>query len=259
MAFSIWKIGLHIQQHEVLAVVVSRDGSGWFLPRWWRMPLARQVIVEGHIREPEQLAAVLMPWSRELPRRHHIYLSFPANRTLQKKFPRPAMTLREPEQTAWLSGSMARELDMEPDALNFDYSEDTLSPAFNVTAAQSKEISALLTLMQTLKVQVAAITPDASALQRFISYLPPHQQCLAWRDDEQWLWATRYAWGRKSASDITVLDDLAATLSLATENIALCAPKGFDPLSVVSVRQPPIPPESHVFAIALGLAMGEME
>lgn len=91
------------------------------------------------------------------------------------------MTLREPEQTAWLSGSMARELDMDPDALQFDYSEDTLSPAFNVTAAQSKEVSTLLTLMQTLKVQITAITPDASALQRFIPYLSAHQQCLAAR------------------------------------------------------------------------------
>lgn len=113
--------------------------QGWYLQRWWRIPLTPQAIVDGHIREPEQLVAALLPWSRELPRRHHIHLSFPANRTLQKKFHRPTMTLREPEQTAWLSGSMARELDMAPDALHFDYSEDTLSPAFNVTAAQSKE------------------------------------------------------------------------------------------------------------------------
>lgn len=178
MAFNIWQIGLHIQQHEVLAVAVVRDASGWFLQRWWRLPLANQTIADGHIRAPEQLSKVLLPWSRELPRRHHIHLSFPAHRTLQKD-PRPVMTLREPEQTAWLSGSMARELDMDPDALQFDYSEDTLSPAFNVTAAQSKEVSTLLTLMQTLKVQITAITPDASALQRFIPYLSAPQQCLA--------------------------------------------------------------------------------
>ena len=120
MAFNIWKIGLHIQQHEVLAVAIVREASGWYLQRWWRIPLTPQVVVDGHIREPEQLVAALLPWSRELPRRHHIHLSFPANRTLQKKFPRPTMTLREPEQTAWLSGSMARELDMAPDALHFD-------------------------------------------------------------------------------------------------------------------------------------------
>lgn len=100
MAFRIWKIGLHIQQHDALAVAIVRDASGWVLQRWWRMPLAHQVVVDGHIREPEQLTAVLLPWSRELPHRHHIHLSFPANRTLQKKLPRPAMTLREPEQTA---------------------------------------------------------------------------------------------------------------------------------------------------------------
>lgn len=151
---------------------------------------------------------------------------------------------------------MARELDMSPDALHFDYSEDTLSPAFNVTAAQSKEISTLLTLIQTLKVQVKAITPDASALQRFIPYLPEDQQCLVWRDDTQWLWATRSSWGRKVTSDISRLDELAATLSLSPAAIALCDPSGFDPLNVVSVRQPPIPPQSHRFAIALGLAMG---
>lgn len=85
MAFNIWKIGLHIQQHEVLAVAIVREASGWYLQRWWRIPLTPQVIVDGHIREPEQLVAALLPWSRELPRRHHIHLSFPANRTLQKK------------------------------------------------------------------------------------------------------------------------------------------------------------------------------
>ncbi|CDL41361.1 Type IV pilus biogenesis protein PilM [Citrobacter freundii] len=86
MAFNIWKIGLHIQQHEVLAVAIVREASGWYLQRWWRIPLTPQVIVDGHIREPEQLVAALLSWSRELPRRHHIHLSFPANRTLQKSF-----------------------------------------------------------------------------------------------------------------------------------------------------------------------------
>jgi pilus assembly protein HofM len=79
---------------------------------------------------------------------------------------------------------------------------------------------------------------------------------LVWRDDAQWLWATHSAWGRKSTGDIGSIDELAATLSLPTTAIALCDPDGFDPLSVVSVRQPPIPTQSHRFAIALGLAMG---
>ncbi|POT55413.1 DNA utilization protein HofM [Citrobacter amalonaticus] len=258
MAFRNWQIGLHIRQHEALAVAVVRGVSGWSLQRWWRMPLAEEIVKDGHIREPEQLADVLRPWSRELPLRHHIHLSFPAGRTRQKAFARPAMALREREQAAWLAGTMARELDMDPDALRFDYSEDALSSAFNVTAAQSKEVSTLLALAKTLKVKIAAITPDASALQRLLPFLPPGKQCLVWRGSTQWLWATCYAWGRKPDEDIASVAELAGVLSLPVSELTLCGPDGFDPWSAVSVRQPPFPPEGQAFAIALGLALGEM-
>lgn len=256
MAFRFWQIGLHIQQHEALAVAVVRGASGWSLQRWWRVPLAGRTFVDEHLREPEQLVDALLPWRRSLPHRHHIYLSFPASRTLQKHVPRPEMALREREQTAWLTGAMARELDMPPDALRFDYREDTLTPAFNVTAAQSKEVATLLTLAQKLKMQVTAITPDACALQRFIPYLLAHQQCLAWRDEEQWLWATRYAWGRKPLQEAACADSLAATLSIEPESLTVCGAGGFEPWCAVAIRQPPVPPEGHTFAIALGLAMG---
>lgn len=258
MAFRFWQVGLHIQQHEALAVAVVRGASGWYLQRWWRMPLAPQTVNDGHIHDPEQLASVLRPWSRELPFRHHIHLSFPSSRTRQKAFPRPEMSLRESEQSAWLAGAMARELDMDPKALRFDYSEDALSPAYTVTAAQDKEISNLLTLAQTLKMQVKAITPDACALQRLLPFLPSPQKCLVWRDGTQWLWATRYAWGRKAAMEISGTDDLAATLSLAPDTVALCAKEGFDPWQAVLIRQPPVPAEGHAFAIALGLALREV-
>lgn len=211
MAFKTWQIGLHIQQHEALAIAVIRGASGWSLQRWWRLPLMNASTAEGTILDPQSLAHVLRPWSRELPLRHRIYLSFPANRTLQRAFPHPPMRLREREQVAWLSQTMARELDMDPDLLRFDFQDDALSPAFNVTAVQSKEISALLTLAQTLNVRIAAVTPDACALQRLLPFIPSGRQCLVWRDEIQWLWATRYAWGRKSAREATTLHDLAAT------------------------------------------------
>lgn len=140
------------------------------LQRWWRLPLENDIIKDGRIVDAQQLAKTLLPWSRELPQRHHIMLAFPASRTLQRSFPRPSMSLGEREQTAWLSGTMARELDMDPDSLRFDYSEDSLSPAYNVTAAQSKELATLLTLAERLRVHVSAITPDASALQRFLPF-----------------------------------------------------------------------------------------
>lgn len=172
MAFKIWQIGLHLQQQEALAVAIVRDAKECFLQRWWRLPLAHDIIKDGRIVDAQRLAKTLLPWSRELPQRHHIMLAFPASRTLQRSFPRPSMSLGEREQMAWLSGTMARELDMDPDSLRFDYSEDSLSPAYNVTAAQSKELATLLTLAERLRVHVSAITPDASALQQFLPFLP---------------------------------------------------------------------------------------
>ncbi len=59
--------------------------------------------------------------------------------------------------------------------------------------------------------------------------LPSHQQCLAWRDNEQWLWATRYSWGRKLAVGMTSAKELAAALSVDPESVALCGEGGFDP------------------------------
>ncbi|SUG53471.1 DNA utilization protein HofM [Salmonella enterica subsp. diarizonae] len=133
MAFKTWQIGLHIQQHEALAIAVVRGASGWSLQRWWRLPLMNASTAEGTIPDPQSLAHVLRSWSRELPLRHRIHLSFPANRTLQRAFPHPPMRLREREQVAWLAQTMGRELDMEPDLLRFDFQDDALSPAFNVT------------------------------------------------------------------------------------------------------------------------------
>ena len=122
MAFKIWQIGLHLQQQEAVAVAIVRGAKECFLQRWWRLPLENDIIKDGRIVDAQQLAKTLLPWSRELPQRHHIMLAFPASRTLQRSFPRPSMSLGEREQTAWLSGTMARELDMDPDSLRFDYS-----------------------------------------------------------------------------------------------------------------------------------------
>lgn len=149
MAFKTWQIGLHLQQQEAVAVAIVRGAKECFLQRWWRLPLATDIIKDGRIIDAERLTKTLLPWSRELPHRHHIMLAFPASRTLQRAFPRPAMSLGEREQMAWLTGTMARELDMEPDSLRFDYSEDSLSPAYNVTAAQSKELATLLSLAES--------------------------------------------------------------------------------------------------------------
>lgn len=100
MTFKIWQIGLHLQQQEAAAVAIVRGAKECFLQRWWRLPLAHDIIKDGRIVDAQQLAKTLLPWSRELPQRHHIMLAFPASRTLQRSFPRPSMSLGEREQTA---------------------------------------------------------------------------------------------------------------------------------------------------------------
>lgn len=58
MAFKTWQIGLHIQQHEALAIAVIRGASGWSLQRWWRLPLMNASTAEGTIPDPQSLAHV---------------------------------------------------------------------------------------------------------------------------------------------------------------------------------------------------------
>lgn len=142
---------------------------------------------ESTIPDPQSLTDLLQPWSHELLPRHRINLSFPANRTLQRAFPHPPMLLWEREQVIWFSQTMASELDMKLGLLRFDFRDDVLNPTFNVTIAQSKEISALLKLVRELNVWIAAVMPDVCALQRLLSFIPRRRKCLSWRDESQWL------------------------------------------------------------------------
>lgn len=105
MAFKNWQIGLHLQQQEAVAVAIVRSAKECLLHRWVRLPLENDIIKDGRIVDVQRLANTLLPWSRELPQRHHIMLAFPASRTLQRSFPRPSMSLGEREQMAWLSGN----------------------------------------------------------------------------------------------------------------------------------------------------------
>ncbi|TGD41047.1 DNA utilization protein HofM, partial [Salmonella enterica subsp. enterica serovar Poona] len=64
MAFKTWQIGLHIQQHEALAIAVIRGASGWSLQRWWRLPLMNASTAERSILARQSLAHELRPSSR---------------------------------------------------------------------------------------------------------------------------------------------------------------------------------------------------
>lgn len=256
MAFKTWRTGVHIQQDKVLAVALVREKAGWGLRRWWQLPLAEGIIRDGQILQPKQLVAALRPWREMLPQYHQIFLAFPAARTLQRTLPRPAMTLRESEQTAWIAAALSRELEMAPDALCFDYAEDTFSHAFQVTAAQNKEIATLLDLAQVLRLRLATVTPDAGALSHLLPFVNAPAQCIAWRDRDQWLWAMRHQWGRRGLAEAPDVERLAALLALRVEEIACCEAGSFDPWSVLTHCQPPLPENGTDFSVALALATG---
>lgn len=258
MAFGHWQIGLHIQQDSIASVALAHGRTGWALRRWWQIELPAGTVEHGQLRMPQHLLTALAPWRKSLPQNHRIRLAFPTGRTLQKRLPQPPLKLREKELTGWLSQTMARELEMAAKDLRFDYIEDALAPVYNVTAAQNKEVAELLALAKSLQLNVAAITPDACALQQLIPFLTPPAQCLIWQDDTQWLWATRSAWGRQSCEEVPSLPLLASRLGFSTEEIKLCADEhsGFDPWQAVAQRHPPLPVQGARFAIAIGLALG---
>nr|WP_318383363.1 pilus assembly protein PilM [uncultured Enterobacter sp.] len=263
MAFGHWQIGMHIQGDGVFCVALARDKSQWALRRWWQIPLPDAAVVNGQIQQAEALHAALRPWSKTLPRRHRIRVAIPAGRTLQKRLPRPAMQLRESQQASWVAATVARELDMASEDLRFDYTEDRLEDAFSVTAAQNRDVAVLFDLANALNLHIAAITPDACALQRFIPLLPPPASGLVWGDSQQWLWATRQRWGRQSCENTPTLDQLARLLGIAPGELLTCnatpadMPPDFDPWCAVPRLQPPLPANAPAFAIAIGLALGE--
>jgi len=256
MAFKTWQTGVHIQQDKVLAVALTRERSGWRLRRWWAVPLAEGIILDGKICQPEQLVDALRDWRRMLPHYHCVFLSFPAARTLQKSLPRPAIALRDSEQLSWLGAALSRELEMPADALCFDYAQDTFSNTFHVTAAQNKEVETLLSLAKTLRLRLVTITPDAGALANLLPAVAP-AQCVAWRDKHQWLWAMRHQWGRRFTTEAENVTELAALLALTSEDIAL-----FDavrnPWETLVRCQPPLPECGADYTIALALAMSEV-
>ncbi|WP_048957369.1 hypothetical protein [Enterobacter bugandensis] len=256
MAFKTWQTGVHIQQDKVLITALVRERGGWCLRRWWAISLAEGIIRDGKICQPEALADALRDWRKALPHYHRVFLSFPAARTLQKTLPRPALALRDSEQLSWMGAALSRELEMSTESLCFDYTQDTFSNTFHVTAAQNKEVETLLDLAKTLRLRLATITPDASALTNLLPAVAP-THCVAWRDAHHWLWAMRHQWGRRYTTEAENVTELAALLALNQNDIAF-----FDaersPWETLQRWHAPLPECGADYTVALALAMSEV-
>ncbi|KFC04731.1 PilM family type IV pilus biogenesis protein [Trabulsiella guamensis ATCC 49490] len=258
MAFRCWQVGLHIQHERIVIVAVQRERVGWSLRRWWSIPLPASAAERGIVIQSDCMVKVLRSWRRELPLQHQVALAFPASRTLQKTIPRPAMTLRERDSTQWVASHMAKRMEMDAAALCFDYAPDDSPREYRVTVAQQREVVALQQMAQKLNLQAVAITPDASALHHFLPYLAQPEQGVVWRDADAWLWATNNRWGATEFSQAVTISELRSHVQ---QPLTLCTAQPatephFDPWSIIIKRQPPLPPDSDAFAVAIALALG---
>lgn len=259
MAFGCWKIGVHIQQDKIVAIALQRARCGWALRRWWQLPLPVDFPDLSPSQADAALITALSSWRRELPWQHTVSLAFPANRTLQKTLPRPALTLRDSEQAQWIASTMAQQVEMNPDALCFDYQQSVQNEGWNVTAAQRKDIERLERVARALHLRVAAITPDACALRHFQPWLSGEESTLVWHDKTHWLWASASGWGSTPLEDAPVLSQLA-------ERLVIKAPvrcrayvddePSFNPWNVIGQTFPPLPEAGDDFAVAIALALG---
>lgn len=240
MAFRNWRLGMHIQQDSIAIVALLHERSHWALRRWWRIPLPPGLVRQGMVADVSALGSRLAAWRRELPAQHQVSIAFPAVRTLQKRLPYPQFALREREQATWVASAMSQQLAMPASALCIDYAPTSRDDGWQVTAAQRLDINVLRELAGRLRLRVAAIVPDASALGAFFPWMTAADQGLAWRDEKHWLWATREAWGSDACADVGSLSQLAGQLQIP---LRLCIDAGdeasrFDVWQVIHRRQP---------------------
>lgn len=259
MAFSNWRIGMHIQQDAIILVALRYSRSRWALCRWWHIELAPGIVRNGMVVDVVALAERLRNWRRELPFQHQVSIAFPASRTLQKKLPYPQLSLSEGEQATWIASVMAQQLEMPAASLCVDYSAAPAKTEWRATAAQRLDIDALRQLATCLKLNIAGIVPDASALSAFLPWLPSGSQGLVWRNDSRWLWATREAWGSSPCAEASSLSKLSVLIDATP--LQYCATRSadeesFDPWSVIPRLQPPLPDCGDRFTVAIGLALG---
>ncbi|MCS2151359.1 pilus assembly protein PilM [Scandinavium goeteborgense] len=238
MAYSQWQAGLHFQQDSIVCVALQKTRLGRALRRWWQLPLEDK-------NDDKCTAAVLRRIQREMPRFHRVAVAVPASDTLQIQLPPPQMSLRESELAQWVASTVAKQLEMPAESLIFDY-QNADTNSYSVTAARRHDIEQLQQSLRAAGLNLSSVTPDASALQHFLPWMDSDIPGICWRDKDQWLWATRNAWGSNA--------ELPDGLMQCTTQPA--GGQSFNPWFPLSQLQPPLPECGDSFAIALALALG---
>ncbi|WP_167467297.1 pilus assembly protein [Buttiauxella warmboldiae] len=272
MVFTSWQIGMDIQHESIRIVAVVRQRQGWQLRRWWRLPLPEGTFGDGLLINAEAFTKVLAGWRKELPLRHQLRVSFPCQRTLQRSVAAPDKRLSEPASEAYIASATARQLQMTPSQLCWDYlpSQEVTDPPL-IVAARKTDVAALLKHLAAVRLFPATITPDASALPALIAPCRLEKyQYLAHCERCHWLWASTEPlarWGWFDAKAVPTLSDLCQQLNSEPEFVALsCVPPVSVPLNVFpldiwrvfSRLQPPLPQHGGEFVVAVALAIGRV-
>lgn len=270
MAFQTWQIGLEIQRQTLRAVAVQRQRQGWQLRQWWLLPLPENTFHEGVLQSTRQLMTVLAQWRRQLPLRYELRVAFPTRRTLQRAVPVPDNRLREPARENYLIGATARQLQMQPSQLSWDYTAVLQQSAqLLVTAARQSEVDGLLGCLAKQRLFPATLTPGASALPALGHlFTADGPVLLAHRECDHWLWATsgeETNWGWVDSAQTQTLAELCQQLSVSPRQVAFSSaepeplPAGaklLDALRALARLQPPLPKHSGIFTVAIALAIG---
>ncbi len=118
---------------------------------------------------------------------------------------------------------MARELDMDPDLLRFDFQTmRCFSRVQRYRRAQKQRNFRVVNAGATFHVRIAAVTPDACALQ-YMPFIPSAAMFGLALARASGCGRRAICVGRKWRARRRRCNDLAATLSVVPEHISLCA------------------------------------
>ena len=272
MMFATWQIGLDIQHESIRAVAVQRQRQGWQLRHWWQLPLPEGTFRDGLLINAEAFTKAMLDWRKELPVRHQLRVSFPTQRTLQRSVPAPDKRLAESASEAYIASATARQLQMTPAQLCWDYlASQDVTDSHLIIAARQTDVAALVKSLAVVNLYPATVTPGAGALPLLIA--PCHlEKCeyLVHREGNHWLWASTEItprWGWADTHTVPTIIDFCQQFKTEPERVALSfaqpepQPAGFLPLdawSALSRYQPPLPRHGGMFTVAIGLAIGRV-
>ncbi len=136
--------------------------------RWWRLPLENDIIKDGRIVE---CSGWLTRCYRGVANCRSVinYVGVSRQSHITAVISTPVDSLGEREQMAWLSGTMARELEwIRTPCASITAKIHSVPPISDCRAKQRAGNAAYSG--RKVAVHVSAITPDASALQRFLPF-----------------------------------------------------------------------------------------